>query len=89
MINKGCSMVSDPGWPSLREKSPNTDQKKTPYLDTFHVVLAIIYSKECTRQNSKYFLVRRGISSLIVFADLFLNISLYLDCKFILISPRR
>ena len=22
---------------TLREKCPNTDQKKTPYLDTFHV----------------------------------------------------
>ena len=53
------------------------------------VGLVIICSRECVKQNSKYDLVRWGISLLTVFAGLCLKISLSLGCKFILISPRR
>ena len=53
------------------------------------VSLVIICSKECVKQNSKYVLIRWGISLLIEFADLFLKISLSSDLKFILMSSRR
>ena len=53
------------------------------------VDLVIICSRECVKQNSKYDLVRWGIYLLAVFTGLCLKISLFLGCKFTLISPRR
>ena len=44
-VKRKCEIVSDCRLSnkfsvsqSLREKCPNTDQNKTPYLDTFHTV---------------------------------------------------
>ena len=53
------------------------------------VGLVIICSREYVKQNSKYDLVRWGISFLIVFVGLCLKMSLSLGSKFILMSPRK
>ena len=78
-----------PDWLTLSGEFVSIWSIRVAVWSVILVCLVIICSRECVKQNSKYDLVRWGISLLIIFVGLCQKISLSLGCKFILMSPNR